>query len=344
MTTDRKLIMRKISLLDLAEQLQNVSEACRIMRVSRDTFYRVKRAYEDEGIDGLREKTRRKPNVKNRVPSEVEEAVLSYSLEHPTQGQIRVSDELRRQADVWVSPGGVRCIWLRYGLENRKKRLEKLEEKVREEGLVLTEEQIEALETLRAEERVEEEIETEHPGYLVSQDTFYVGIMKGVGRIYLQSVIDTYSRVGFGKLYTSKLPVTSADVLNDRVLPFFEEQGVSVLRILTDRGTEYCGRIDQHPYQLFLALNDIEHTKTKVKSPQTNGICERFHKTILDEFLRIAFRKKLYTDVESLQHDLDAYLATYNNDRPHQGKRCDGKTPMETFEKGKAIVGEKKIA
>jgi transposase len=118
MTTERKLIMRKISLLDLAEELKNVSEACRIMRVSRDTFYRVKNAYEEEGMDGLREKTRRKPNLRNRVPSEVESAVLAYSLEHPTHGQVRVSDELRRQ-DVWVSPGGVRCIWLRAGVENR---------------------------------------------------------------------------------------------------------------------------------------------------------------------------------------------------------------------------------
>jgi transposase InsO family protein len=343
MTTDRKLIMRKISLLDLAEELKNVSEACRIMRVSRDTFYRVKNAYTEEGMEGLREKTRRKPNLSNRVPSEVETAVVAYSLEHPTHGQVRVSDELRRQ-DVWVSPGGVRCIWLRAGLENRRKRLERLEAQVREAGLVLTAEQVEALERLRVDERSDEEIETEHPGYLLAQDTFYVGVMKGVGRIYLQSVIDTYSRVGFGKLYTSKLPVTSADALNDRVLPFFEARGVPVLRILTDRGTEYCGRLDQHPYELFLALNDIEHTKTKVRSPQTNGICERFHQTILQDFFRVEFRKRLYTDVAALQRDLDGYLERYNTERPHQGKRCDGKTPMETFQQGKAIVEEKKIA
>lgn len=343
MTTERKLIMRKISLLDLAEELKNVSEACRIMRVSRDTFYRVKNAYAEEGMDGLREKTRRKPNLHNRVPSEVESAVLAYSLQHPTHGQVRVSDELRRQ-DVWVSPGGVRCIWLRAGVENRRKRLERLEAEVREAGLVLTAEQVEALEKLRDDDRTDEEIETEHPGYLLAQDTFYVGVMKGVGRIYLQSVIDTYSRVGFGKLYTSKLPVTSADILNDRVLPFFEAEGVSVLRMLTDRGTEYCGRIDQHPYELFLALNDIEHTKTKVRSPQTNGICERFHQTILQDFFRVEFRRRLYTDLASLQRDLDAYLEKYNTERPHQGKRCDGKTPMETFRQGKAIVEEKQIA
>jgi transposase InsO family protein len=209
---------------------------------------------------------------------------------------------------------------------------------------VLTEEQVEALEKLRERDCGEEEIETHHPGYLLAQDTFYVGVMKGVGRIYLQSVIDTYSKVGFGKLYTSKLPVTAADVLNDRVLPFFEEQGVPVLRILTDRGTEFCGKLESHPYELFLALNDIEHTKTKARSPQTNGICERFHKTVLDEFLRVAFRKKLYTDLESLQRDLDEFLVKYNTERPNRGKHCEGRTPMETFEAGKEVVREKMIA
>lgn len=343
MTTERKLIMRKVSLLDLAEQLKNVSEACRIMRVSRDTFYRIKQAYDAEGIDGLREKTRRKPNLSNRVPPEVEEAVLSYSLDHPTEGQVTVSNELRKK-DVWVSPGGVRCIWLRHGLENAKKRLARLEEKVREDGLELTEEQIEALEKLRHREEPEAEIETHHPGYLLGQDTFYVGIMKGVGRIYLQSVIDTYSNVGFGKLYTSKLPVTCADILNDRVLPFFEDQGVPVLRMLTDRGTEYCGRLDSHSYELYLALNDIEHTKTKVRRPQSNGICERFHQTVLNDFFKVAFRKKLYTDLESLQADLDEYIVRYNTARTNQGKRCQGRTPMETFEAAKDLVREKIVA
>jgi len=149
--------------------------------------------------------------------------------------------------------------------------------------------------------------------------------------------------VAFAKLYTTKTPITAADMLNDRVLPFFEQHKLPMLRILTDRGTEYCGRADQHDYQLYLALNDIEHTKTKVKSPQTNGICERFRKTILQEFYQVTLRKKLYTDLESLQADLDEWITYYNTERTHQGKMCCGRTPLVTLEDGKQIWQEKSI-
>lgn len=146
-----------------------------------------------------------------------------------------------------------------------------------------------------------------------------------------QTFVDTYTRVAHAKLYNTKTPITSADLLNDRVVPFFEENGLCLLRILTDRGTEYCGKQDSHDYQLFLAIHDIDHTRTKAKSPQTNGICERFHETILNEFYQTAFRKKLYRSIDELQADLDVWVMSYNMERTHQGKHCDGRTPMETF-------------
>jgi transposase InsO family protein len=207
--------------------------------------------------------------------------------------------------------------------------------------MVLTEAQLAALEKKKDDDIACGEIETAHPGYLGSQDTFYVGTLKGVGKIYQQTFVDTYSRVAACKLYTTKTPITSADLLNDRVLPLFESNGMSLLRILTDRGTEFCGKVEQHDYELYLAVNDIEHTKTKAYSPQTNGICERFHKTILEEFYQVAFRKKIYHNLEELQHDLDEWVVHYNTQRTHQGKRCDGRTPMETFLDGKRIWQEK---
>lgn len=135
--------------------------------------------------------------------------------------------------------------------------------------------------------------------------------------------------------------LTAADFLNDRVLPFYESENIPVLRILTDRGSEYCGRPDEHEYQLFLALNDIDHTRTKVKSPQTNGICERFHKTILHEFYQVAFRKKIYSSLEELQMDLDEWLIRYNSQRTHQGQHCCGRTPLQTLIDGRALAMEK---
>jgi transposase InsO family protein len=119
---------------------------------------------------------------------------------------------------------------------------------------------------------------------LGSQDTFYVGTIKGVGRICQQTFVDTYSKWAAAKLYTTKTPITAADLLNNRVLPVFDEQGMGMIRVLNDSGTEYCGKPEAHGYQLYLVLKDIEHTKTKANHPQTNGIRERFHKTILNEF------------------------------------------------------------
>lgn len=235
----------------------------------------------------------------------------------------------------------MRSIWLRHDLANFKQRLKALEEKVAEDGIILTETQVQALEKKKHDDEACGEIETAHPGYLGSQDTFYVGTLKGVGRVYQQTYIDTYCKVAHAKLYTTKTPITGADLLNDKVLPFYEENDLPVLRILTDRGTEYCGKAEAHDYQLYLAIHDIDHTKTKARHPQTNGICERFHKTILQEFYQVTFRKKVYETIEQLQADLDVWMTYYNYERTHQGKNCCGKTPFETLLEGKQIWKEK---
>ncbi|MDG2365822.1 MAG: IS481 family transposase [Methylococcaceae bacterium] len=341
--TNNPIIKHKAGLLNLAEELGNISRACKVMGVSRDTFYRYQELVETGGIDSLIDKSRRKSNVKNRVDMATEQAVIASAIEQPAYGQHRTSNELRK-VGVFVSGSGVRSIWVRNNLENFKKRLKALEEKVANDGIILNDAQVAALEKKKHDDEVCGEIETAHPGYLGSQDTFYVGNLKGVGRIYQQTFVDTYSKVAFAKLYITKTPITAADVLNDKVLPFFEQHQLPMLRILTDRGTEYCGRVDHHDYQLYLAINDIDHTKTKAMSPQTNGICERFHKTILNEFYQITFRKKLYSTMEALQKDLDDWIKSYNNDRTHQGKMCCGRTPMETLLDGKSIWAEKNLA
>lgn len=262
--TNNPIIKHKAGLLNLAEELGNVSKACKVMGFSRDTFYRYQELVQEGGVDALISCSKRTPNLKNRIDPAIERAVLDYAVEQSAHGQHRTSNELRKTG-IFVSGSGVRSIWLRHGVESFK-------------------------------------------------------------------------------FYTSKTPITSADLLNDKVLPFFTQQQLPMLRILTDRGTEYCGRMDQHDYQLYLATNDIDHTKTKAQSPQTNGICERFHKTILQEFYQVTFRKKLYATLEELQKDLDEWMKYYNNERTHQGKVCCGRTPLETLLDGKKVWAEKNLA
>jgi len=340
MNLQQKVIKNKVGLLKLAETLGSVSQACKVMGFSRDSFYRFRELYETGGELALQEVSRRKPIVKNRVDAGIETAILTLAIEKPALGQVRVSNELKKQG-LFVSPGGVRGVWLRNELETFRKRLKALEAKTAQEGLILTEDQIRALERAKEEKEAHGEIETMHPGYLGAQDTYYVGTIKGVGRIYQQTFIDTYSKVAFAKLYDRKNALVAADHLNDKVLPFFEENNVTLLRVLTDRGTEYCGAREHHEYQLYLALEDIDHSRTKARHPQTNGICERFHKTLQDEFYSTAFRKTLYTSLEQLQTDLDRWMDEYNRDRPHSGKYCFGKTPLQTFLDSRQLAWDK---
>ena len=330
MTAEEKVARRKLSLLELAVELNNVSKACRVMGYSRQQFYEIRRNYQVHGAEGLID---RLPGCKgrhpNRLSEEVEKAILDYSLEQPTYGCLRVSQQLALRG-VLVSAKGVRGVWLRNNLTTMHHRLLRLEKVVKDCEIELTEDQIEALERFDPEFR-ERHIETRHTGYLVAVDTFFVGTLKGVGRVYLQSVLDCHSRYAWGRLYTCKLPVTAVHVLNEDVLPFFEKHDARIENILSDNGSEFCGKLDRHPYELFLQLEEIHHRKTRVSRPQSNGFIERFHRTLLNEHLRIKGRTTWYESVEQMQRDLDVYLDFYNTQRTHQGRGMDGRAPHTAF-------------
>ena len=332
-TLSQKAARRKLSLLELASELANVSKACRIMGYSREQFYEIRRNFQAFGAEGLVDKIKgAKSPHPNRVCEELEKAVLDYCLEFPTHGSLRVSQQLILRG-THVGVGAIRGIWQRHDLISKHQRLLRLEKHYKEHNIQLTEQHISLLEKFDPEFR-ERHIQADFTGQLVALDTFMVGNLKGIGKIYLQTVIDCHSRFAFGHLYTSKVPVTAVHVLNEKVLPFFEEHDCPIVTILTDNGCEYCGRMDGHPFELFLQLEEIEHRTTRVRRPQSNGIVERLHKTLLDEHFRIQGRIKFYESLQEMQTDLDSYLYIYNYERAHQGRNMNGRTPHQAFVEG----------
>jgi transposase InsO family protein len=326
---EQKIVESRLSVLELAAVLGNVSEACRRRDISRTQFYEYKRRFQTHGIEGLKDLPPIHHSHPQTTPPEIVERLLAQSLEQPAWGCNRLSDNLKLQG-ISLSAVTVQNILNKHQMGSRYDRWLKLEQRYSEHAIDLTGEQVKFLEKLNPVFR-ERHVESSRPGELLSADTFEVGRIKGLGRIYMHAVVDTYSSYAFAFLHTSKRPEAAVAVLHNDALPFYRQKGLAVQAVLTDNGREFCGR-DSHPYEVYLELNDIEHRKTKVRSPQTNGFVERFNRTVLDEFLRSAFRTRFYESVEALQHDLDAWLAHYNTERPHQGYRNMGRRPIETIE------------
>jgi transposase InsO family protein len=323
-------IRRKLSLLKLAEELGNVSKACKIMGYHRDSFYEIRRSFQKGGVAALVDEKRgpRAPHP-NRVSPEIESRILHYALAKPTHGAQRVANELRLEG-LTVSSSGVRGVWLRHDLETRSKRLLRLERTASDTTFLLSEEQVRLLERYSVDFRCRH-VEASRPGELLNQDTFFWGVLKGVGKVYVQVVVDVFCSLAFAKVYISKMPITACDLLYDRVLPFYAALGVQVEAVLTDNGREFCGRPETHPYELLLAMEEIEHRTTRVRSPRTNGFVERMNRTLLDECFRVKGRTEWYLTPAEIQRDLDVYLEEYNLRRTHQGYRLQGRTPAQAL-------------
>ena len=329
MNANEKIARQRLSVLQLAETLGSVSAACRQRGMTRTQFYEYKKRFQTFGFEGLKDLPPIHKTHPQTTPPEVVERLLELALKHPGKGCKYFSDLLKLEGR-YVSGPTVQNLLDKHDMGTRFQRLLKLEAQHLEMGIELTAEQIRAIEKANPAFR-ERHVESARPGELLSADTFLVGHFKGIGKVYLHAVVDTYGSYGFGFLHTSKQPEAAVVVLHNDVLPFYADLGLTVNAVLTDNGREFAGT-DNHPYELYLALNDIEHRRTKVRSPQTNGFVERFQRTVLEEFFVETLRTTFYETVDALQSDLDAWLKHYNTERPHQGYRNLGRRPSETIQ------------
>lgn len=322
----KKLAIKRLTVLELAEKLGCVSEACRRSKMDRTSFYEWKRRFQTHGLDGLVDMPPIHKTHPQTTSPEVVEKILASSMEHPGWGCVKLSDWLKLQG-VSVSSPTIQNILIKHNLGSKYERLLKIEERHLTEGIELTPAQVAQIEKANPCFK-ERHVESSRPGELLCQDTFYIGRMKGVGRVYMQAVVDAYNSFAFGFVHTGKLPVCAVAILHNDVLPFYMERDITIDAILTDNGREFCGT-DRHFYEIFLEAADIEHRRTRVRTPKTNGFVERFNGTVLEEFFRKAFRENFYESVEALQSDLDEWLKHYNYERPHRGYRNMGKRPID---------------
>lgn len=328
MNAEEKVARQRLSVLQLAELLGNVSGACRQRGMTRTQFYEYKRRFELQGLEGLKDLPPIHKTHPQTTPPETVERILALSLEHPAWGCVRLSEHLKLDGTSVSSPT-IQSILIKHQMGSKFERLLRLEERMVTEPIELSTEQVTQIEKANPCFR-ERHVESSRPGELLCQDTFFVGTFKGVGKVYLHTVVDTYGSTAFGFLHTSKVPEAAVAVLHNDVLPFYAERGLVIEKVLTDNGREFCGT-ETHPFEVYLALNDLAHKRTKVRHPQTNGFVERFHRTVKEEFFEVALRETFYETVEALQADLDRWLLHYNTERPHLGYRNRGKRPIDTI-------------
>jgi len=326
---ENKLVGERLTLLELAETLGNVTEACRRKNISRSRFYNYKRRFQANGLEGLKNLPPVHASHPLTTPQAVVERSVEVSREHPAWGCSRISNYL---ALIGFSVSGptIQKILTRHGIGMRKKRWLKLEERAQGADTGLTCEQIAWLERQNPCFR-ERYNESSRPGELLCQGSFYVGCLQNGDPVRVQAVVDTYGSYAFGRLFIRKARDHAVLLLNNKVLPFYKERGLEISAILTGNNREYCGK-GSHPYELYLNLAKIEHVTPSGTGSPTNGFADRFRWIVLSEFVPKTFRQKLYATVEALQAAFDRWLVYYNTKRSHLGYRNMGRRPVETID------------
>ncbi len=324
MTDDAMLGSLRLRVILRARELDNVSQACRELGISRTTFYKWFRRWLQYGSGGLEPHAKRQPQMPNRVSPVVEQAILDYISVWPTHGPRRIAQQLAQPE--WgghlISHWGVYKTLRRRVLHQRARRLRRFELINARATGILTEYTRELTEARAGQV----EVQAEHPGQLVGVDTFYVGRLKGVGKVWQYTATDVASSYTFCWLSDGNDAQRSAHFL-ELLATHCQDWGVHLQRVLTDNGPEYVG----HAFRDRLLAMGVEQTRIKPARPATNGSVERFHGTVLHEFYRVAFRRHYYRSLPELQSDLAGFLGWYNHRRAHSGKRLRGRTPAAVF-------------
>jgi Homeodomain-like domain/Integrase core domain len=324
-------VSRRLSVLELSQALGNISDSCRQNGISSSQFNEYKQRFQTAGLEGLKDLPSSHRSHPRVTPIPIVNAILALSIEHPSWGCIRLSDALKTKS-IQISSPTIQNILIKSGMGNKYERFQKLEEKAFTTMTELTAEQISAIEKVNPCFR-ERFSRSGSPGELLAQDTIYIGDLDVMGKVYLQAVIDTYCNYTFGFLHTGKQPDCAVSILHNTVFPFYREHNLIVKAILTDNGKEYCGS-EKHHFELYLLLNDIEHRKTVIHSPSTNGFVKRFGQICTDEFFTPSSKNHSYQSLEALQADFDRWLLFYNTQRPNNGFPNMGQCPQEIMSKG----------
>lgn len=328
MTSDELVYRHRLDIFkDFLEHKFSVVELCRKHKRSRTWFYRWYPRYRAYGEEGLRDMERTSPAMPNQTPLDVETAILDFVHRFPAYGPQHIADELT-QAGTPANRSAVYNVLKRRDLNTRKKRLEYIRIK---NGVVATASDLDR----DREQAKHRSLNTRYPGHIVGMDTFYVGTLKGVGRIYQFTAIDTFSSFSWAELFTDKSAKSACDFLAH---VHENSRDISIHAVLTDNGKEFTTHWESknHDFEHLLKKFEIQHRLTKVRHPWTNGACERLNRTILEEFHQVAFRSKIYSSVEELNKDLKEFLAFYNSRRTHHGKRNMGRPPIQLFQAKKA--------
>lgn len=318
MTPDQIIAHRRRRLLELADELKNISEACRQMGVSRTRYYEWKELSDQYGLDALTPKQRRRPQLPNATPTHVVAELLTIAVTEPTLGCRQLADRLAERTYV-VSKTTVQKILVDHGLGRRSQRVARAAA-------------IAAATTGLVTEAAAGDVEpfgfchwAADPGGLVAMDSFYIGNLKGVGKVYQLTAIDTATRWAIMMIVLG--PVTAAHTARflDILVRRWRRLGFPVKAVLTDNGPEYVGRA----FTAAVAAKGVNHRRIPPRSPNHNAVCERFHGTALQECWRPAFHRRRFTSIRQLQAEADAWLIRYNTRRRNHGNYMAGRTPLD---------------